>query len=170
MGLLGLVGKEEIEKLRLEQYAMLDKYNKKLGQYKITLEQCQEQLRNDKQMYERLNELVQAYENESHDRNFEGVQIALDLKFLKEQSDQIQDLLTHTQEGKLTQIKETLQENEQMQKEIVVSQTKLNETMTQVEQIVKTTKKLNRRSIWFHLIEICVIVVLFLILFEVIVI
>lgn len=100
MGLFGVVTKDETDTIRNNQ-AMIQRYNKKMEDYSKSLD-------NFNEVMKKLEVMINDYESKDHSQQLSNVNFVLDLKYLKEQGDQVSERLMDVSEVQLREMKKQM--------------------------------------------------------------
>lgn len=100
MGLFGIFTKDETDARRNDQ-ARIQRYNKKMEDYSKSLD-------NFNEVMKKLEVMIHNYESKDHSQQVSNVNFVLDLKYLKEQGDQVSERLMDVSEVQLREMKKQL--------------------------------------------------------------
>lgn len=100
MGLFGMITKDETDTKRTDQ-VMIQRYVKKMEDYTKSLDHFNE-------VVKKLENMITDYESKDHSQQVSNVNFVLDLKYLKEQGDQVSEKLMDVSEVQLRELKKQL--------------------------------------------------------------
>lgn len=161
MGLFGFIPKEDTESRRAD-LVMLEKYNRKMEHYSKSLESldC---------VVEKLESIVHEYESKDHTQQLDNVNFALDLKYLKEQGDQVSERLMDVSEVQLKEIKRQVEIGHALVEDLNHSMEQDSEEKKELSRKILSNRRLIKAAVFLQVITLIGIIVLVLHLFGIIV-
>lgn len=136
MGLFGINLKDENEEKRMIQ-ATMEKYNKKLEGYKKSIDRMEN-------VVGKLEDMVTEYESQNHNTQMSNVTFALDLKYLKEQGDQVTEQIGNVSNVQLLDLKKQLVLTHELVENL---QQQMTEDATARVALEKKVKSSNRKLV-----------------------
>ena len=160
MGLFGIIPKEDTEAKRMEQL-YIEKYNKKLERYSKSLEHFDG-------IAKKLEEMIGDYELKNHKQDVNNVEFVLDLKYLKEQGDQMSEQLLEVSQVQLSELKKQIDTGCSFLEEINQGMEKEKETKIDLLRRIRTNNRLLKTSLFTQMILLIAVVMMLLNMLEII--
>ncbi len=161
MGLFGLNQKEDLEAKRIE---------------KVQLERCLRNLESTKKAADnldkaarRVQEVLSDYERKEHERQFISVDLVLDLKYLKEQSDVLHNGITNISDVQLAEVKKQIDSQKEVFELLGLGVEQEREAHRRIEKKVRSSNRIIKFLMVTQVLTLATVIVLLLHAAEIIV-